>query len=106
MHHGEAVDFRDLESARRLDPDISLGLVGRTHTLDDLKRAAELGTHGVGFNYTLLTPELMQACRDLGMIVKGWNPKTREEIETALAMGLDDIMTDRPDIALELLGRR
>jgi len=95
-----------IERARTLDPDIALGLVGRTHTLDDLKRAAAIGTHGVGFQYTLLTPELLQACRDFGMIARGWNPKTREEIEDALRLGLDDITTDRPDIALELLGRR
>ena len=52
-----------------------------------------------------MTPELMADAHDLHLHVDFWTLNEPAQMEAALAVGADGIMTDRPDLLLELLAR-
>jgi glycerophosphoryl diester phosphodiesterase len=55
--------------------------------------------------YNQVTTELMDKARTLGLKVNIWTPNTNKNLETVIALGADDITTDRPDLLLTYLKR-
>lgn len=94
-----------LTRARELEPSIDLGVPSGNPSLDDVKRAASIGARSVGVHYKHITAEIVSACHERSLEVRGWNPKTKETTELLMSFGVDAITTDRPDIALSLQGR-
>ncbi|HHD15094.1 MAG TPA: glycerophosphodiester phosphodiesterase, partial [Euryarchaeota archaeon] len=45
----------------------------------------------------------VRTCHDLGLRVNVWTPNTREEMGRCLRMGVDGLITDLPDTALEMI---
>ena len=86
-------------------PELAVGVPGRSFTLAELDEIARFGAQGVGIHTSALNREIVAACHERGLVVRGWNPTTRPEIERTMACGVDGVTTDRPDIALDLLGR-
>ena len=48
----------------------------------------------------------MEIARALGLTVSCWTVDEREEMLRLAALGVDAILTDRPDLLAETLGRR
>lgn len=57
------------------------------------------------FGMTVLRQRTVDAAHDRGMEIHAWTINETEDMERLLALGLDGIITDRPDRMLELLGR-
>ena len=57
------------------------------------------------FGIRVLTPRTVSASHNRGMEVHAWTINETDEMQRFLDMGLDGIITDRPDRLLELLGR-
>ena len=53
----------------------------------------------------LLKPRFVAASQRRNLQLHAWTINEREDMERMLALGVDGIITDRPDILLELLGR-
>ncbi|MCP4142690.1 MAG: glycerophosphodiester phosphodiesterase [Chloroflexi bacterium] len=53
----------------------------------------------------LVRPGLMRGAHKRNMQVHIWTPNSREDLQRFINMGVDGIITDRPDILMELLGR-
>lgn len=53
-----------------------------------------------------VTAETMEIARTLGLTVSCWTVDEREEMLRLAALGVDAILTDRPDLLAETLGRR
>jgi glycerophosphoryl diester phosphodiesterase len=57
-------------------------------------------------NQTYLTPELRREARELGLVVIPWTVNNPEMIVKLLDMGVDGIISDRPDLVKAELQRR
>jgi glycerophosphoryl diester phosphodiesterase len=67
-------------------------------------RAAALGANDLGIERTLLTAEAVAAARAARLTVGVWTVNEASELRRVLALGVDCVTTDRPDLALELRG--
>lgn len=54
----------------------------------------------------VLSPHFVQAAHAREVAVHAWTINDPEAMRRLLAMGVDGIITDRPDLALEVLGRK
>jgi glycerophosphoryl diester phosphodiesterase len=54
---------------------------------------------------TFLTPELLKEAKAKGLEVRTWTVNTEGEMRLLIAMGVDGIITNRPDILREVLRR-
>ncbi len=52
-----------------------------------------------------LQPEVVEVGHSLGREVVTWTPNTRSEIDRAIALGVDGIISDRPDLVYHSLAR-
>ncbi len=57
-------------------------------------------------NQTYLTPELLAEARSLGLTVIPWTVNSPDMIRKLLDMGVDGIISDRPDLVQEELKKR
>ena len=53
----------------------------------------------------IVRPGFINGAHARNLQVHVWTPNTREEIQKFIDLGVDGIMSDRPDILMELLGR-
>ena len=72
----------------------------------DLARAAEMKAVGVDVRYTNVCFRVVEAVHALGMDVLAWNPDSWREQQAMIALGVDGVSSNRPDILLEGLGRK
>jgi len=63
------------------------------------------GSHWSVF-YNDLTPALLQEARSLGLKVLVWTVNDPAQMERMLDLGVDGLITDRPDLAIPILKRR
>jgi glycerophosphoryl diester phosphodiesterase len=67
--------------------------------------AERLGATDLGIQHTLATPEVMAAARAAGLRLGVWTVNDEEAMRRAIAVGVDVLTTDRPDLACRVLGR-
>lgn len=72
----------------------------------DLARAAELKAVGIDVRYTNACLRVIEGAQVLGMDVLAWNPDRWHEQQAMIALGVDGVSSNRPDILLENLGRK
>jgi glycerophosphoryl diester phosphodiesterase len=53
-----------------------------------------------------LTPALLQEAKDLGLTVLAWTVNDTAQMARLIDMGVDGIITDRPDLLREEMARR
>jgi glycerophosphoryl diester phosphodiesterase len=96
---------------RELRPGIRAGalysgrsLQGRSlaATLDECQRA---GVAFVGLQFALVTPEVVAQARRAGLALGAWTVNDRDALARVIALGPAIVISDRPDVAKELLGR-
>ena len=67
--------------------------------------AQRLGATDLGIQHTLASPQLMNAARAAAVRVGVWTVNDEEAMRRAIALGVDVLTTDRPDLACRVLGR-
>ena len=72
----------------------------------DLARAVALKAVGIDVRYTNVCLRVIEAAQALGLEVLAWNPDSWREQQAMIALGVDGVSSNRPDILLENLGRR
>ncbi len=107
-----AFEFDTLKQIRALNAKVSIiALVTtdyfRTHDLSQPAAiAADLAfADGIGVNATLLTPQLAQEAHARKLAVGVWTVDTASDMRKFIAMNVDSITTNRPDILMRALGR-
>jgi glycerophosphoryl diester phosphodiesterase len=85
-------------------------LVGRSHVeaaaarpTDAVEWAEQLGVTALGPGHTLVDAEVAAAARARGLGLIVWTPNDEGEMRRLVALGVDVITTDRPDLALRVL---
>jgi len=74
---------------------------------DELRhRARAAGATHVGIDHRALTPPVVRAARDGGLAVMAWTVNEEVSVRRVLALGVDVVITDRPELALDIAGAR
>ncbi len=109
----QSFDWRGLRHLRRVRPDIALAWLTRPEVLP----AAQIWWHGGsvpravaaeggptwGPDFASLTEAKLDAAHRLGLRVVPWTVNRPEDMRRLIGWGVDGLITDRPDIALEAL---
>jgi glycerophosphoryl diester phosphodiesterase len=77
----------------------------RARPAEAVRRARELGATDLGMNHRLLDADVMSAARAAGIRVSAWNVNEEADIRRMIDLGVDVVMSDRPDLAKRLTGR-
>lgn len=62
------------------------------------ERVKRLGARAVGMNYRAVTPELIQALHEQGIMLSAWTVELETDMRRLMAWGADFITSDRPDL--------
>jgi glycerophosphoryl diester phosphodiesterase len=81
-----------------------LGLSGATWTMPPEIRAVQVPL--VHWGMALVTPSFLRMVHQKGLEVHVWTINDAKDMERLLEMGVDGIVTDRADIAAELVAKR
>ena len=102
----QSFDPRTLQVAHKAQPNMSLALLVESH--DRLDFAGHL--ENLGFTpaiyspyYKLVDKALLDAAHAKGMLVIPWTINTLAEMQELVALGVDGIITDYPDISRQLV---
>jgi glycerophosphoryl diester phosphodiesterase len=68
--------------------------------------AREVGATSIGFGHTLVDEAVMRATRGAGLLLGVWTVDAPAEMQRLAALGVDEITTDRPDVARQFFGGR
>jgi glycerophosphoryl diester phosphodiesterase len=103
--------MEEAERVRAIDPAVELCVTERQGRmdLDVLRRLAAFGCHYVQPLRRDVTPAFCQAAREIGLYANMFFANTEADNRTYIEMGMQGILTDRPDIllaTLRALGRR
>src|SRR5439155_1130604 len=72
---------------------------------DTVAWALRYGATDVGLKYTLVDERVMAAARAARVKVGVWTVNDEPEMRRVIALGVDVLTSDRPDLALRALGR-
>lgn len=97
----QSFDFRTLQYLHKQYPAVRTAML-----IEDFdKRTVEEQVQALGFtptiyspHFSLVTPQVIAACRSKGMQVIPWTVNERENIERLTAMGVDGLITDYPGL--------
>lgn len=70
---------------------------------DIVNYAKELGVYAIHPNYKLVDKSLIKKCHENNILVNAYTVNEKEDIERLIEEGIDGIITDYPNIALEIL---
>lgn len=105
-----AFDPRYLERLRALHPTVRLGGLLSARRVSEGRSVAELFDHVatvkgafVGLQYTLVDAQVMEMARQRGLMVGVWTVNDEGAMRRALALGVDILISDRPDAAMGLI---
>ena len=61
------------------------------------------GANCLSYDFHILTPAIMRECQLMGLTVWAWAPDEPQDIQRALSLDVDGIVTNRPDTLNEVL---
>ncbi|MDR1735065.1 MAG: glycerophosphodiester phosphodiesterase [Oscillospiraceae bacterium] len=67
-----------------------------------VKQSMKLGAEGLNLHHRLCTKKLVDWAHDAGQLVSVWTVDEEDAIRRMLALGVDNLTTRRPDLALEI----
>lgn len=105
-------DFPTLETIGRLAPELKRGALVSKAFMTEIgaggpkavaSRISSLGVEYIGINQNYLTPSLHERLRDQGLGIGVWTVNDQAAMKKFIAMGVDFITSDRPDLLGEVL---
>jgi glycerophosphoryl diester phosphodiesterase len=102
-----------IERARALAPALRTTLLvstmhirlARARPADTIAWARRFGATDVGLKYTLVDESVIEAARAAGVSVGVWTVNDEPAMRRLIALGVDTLTSDRPDLGLRALGR-
>lgn len=94
------ISFHDeaLAATRALLPWVAVGLVAGASTPTAPERAQRLGARLISCELDHLDGDVVRRAHEAGMSVLTWTVNTDQELARARGLGLDGVVTDRPEI--------
>ena len=106
-----AFEEETIRCVRQLEPAVrTVLLVGRRtaygeRTADIVSRVSAVGAHDLGVDHRVLDADLAAAVRANGLGLAAWTVDDERDIRRVIELGVDIVISDRPDLALRLRGR-
>ncbi len=100
----QSFDKRSLWAVHTLDPALRLSVLTEFGTID-LADYAKRGAAIWSPNFGLVTAELLRDAHAAKLRVVPWTVDDPDEIRRLAELGVDGIISDRPDVVLELIER-
>lgn len=100
-----SIDPRVVEIFRDAEPEIPRGLVCEENHPDPLGQALSLDVQLLCLNWKLANPGLIAEAQMNGLHVSVWTVNDAEVMEMLATYGVDSVITDLPQLALETLAR-
>ncbi len=99
--------LRELEPKARTMLLVARGDVerDRARPAEAVRRARELGATDLGMNHRLIDADVVAAARAAGIRISAWTVNEGADIRRMVDLGVDVVMSDRPDRAKRLAGR-
>lgn len=99
--------LRELEPAVRTMLLVGRGDVerDRARPAEAVRRARELGATDLGMNHRLIDADVVAAARAAGIRLSAWTVTDESDIRRMIDLGVDLVMSDRPDLAKRLARR-
>ncbi len=97
----QSFDFRILQYLKQNHPSIKLGaLIDGSDKRTPSEHIAALGFQPDSYSphYSLVSPFMVNACKQLGMRLIPWTVNDKANIDKLKAMGVDGIITDYPNL--------
>jgi glycerophosphoryl diester phosphodiesterase len=79
--------------------------LARARPADTVAWALHYGATDVGLKHTLVDESVIEAARVAGVRVGVWTVNDEPDMRRLIALGVDVLTSDRPDLALRALGR-
>jgi len=102
----QSFDWRTLAVVQAEAPDITTVYLTGAKFPDGPRRVSEAGGRTWSPNFTVLSAATLQAARGLGLKVVPWTVNEPADIAAMLDLGVDGIISDRPDLVRAEMGRR
>jgi glycerophosphoryl diester phosphodiesterase len=96
-------DLNILRALRELDPTVALGFPWQIGLRDPVRRALALKCKMMLFEVSGLSEKKVRRCREVGLAVWVYTVNEPEEMRRVLDLGIDALITDRPDLLAGLL---
>jgi glycerophosphoryl diester phosphodiesterase len=95
----QSFDARPLQLIHKQYPDVILAYL-TANTKTPTENLATLGFTPYAYSpyYKSVTGETVKACHEQGMVIIPWTVNTKAEIESLVALGVDGIITDYPNL--------
>lgn len=108
-----AFEKETVRRVRQLRPEVRAGALYSPRRLERMgstveREIAELPKLGVGFvglHQALVSPEVVARASQAGLLLGVWTVNEAQAMASFVSLGVDILITDRPDLAKELLRR-
>jgi len=99
--------LRELEPTARTMFLVGRGDVGRVRArpAEAVRRARDLGATDLGMNHRLIDADVVAAARAASIRLSAWTVNDESDIRRMVDLGVDLVMSDRPDLAKRLARR-
>lgn len=92
-----------IAAVRALGDELRIAGIFSKPNYEILPRLVSLRAEAADVHWKNLTPEFVQAAHEHGLTCRGWNPDTVEDIQATLALGVDSVSSNRPDLAVRVV---
>lgn len=96
-------DFDRLADVRALGDELHVGGIMSQPDEDGLRRLVGLRAVKVGVHWRNLTREFCAEVQGRGLLCRGWNPDTEEDIRHTIGLGVNGVCSNRPDILVAVV---
>jgi glycerophosphoryl diester phosphodiesterase len=101
----QSFDAKALIRLRSMAPALAVApLYNRPPSARRIRRVAGFAV-GIGVRHTAVDRPLLLQARACGLAVRAWTPNAAAELERLITIGVDGVITDKPDVAREVVDR-
>jgi glycerophosphoryl diester phosphodiesterase len=94
---------RAVQQVKAISRDLETGVLYSASPVKSAQLAIEAGADALHPQHTYVTADLMREARDRGLRVAAWTVDAAADIERVIGLGVDDVITNRPDLVVKVL---
>ena len=98
-------NHESLKICKKINKNIKTAVLYSEPIEDIVNYAKELGVYAIHPDYKLVDKSLIKKCHENNILVNAYTVNENDDIERLIEEGIDGIITDYPNIALEILKR-